>query len=66
MIRILFLKLINGIDTNRLSSVFELLIEHLAKSDISARLTLFFKVLNTSVALKFGRRISQGSVLVIT
>ena len=40
--------------------------DHLSKVDESSRLELLFKVFNTSVALKFGRRISQASVIVIT
>ena len=46
MIRILLLKLVNEIDTNKLSGIFELLVKHLAKSEESVRLQLLFKVLN--------------------
>ena len=46
MLRVLLLKLVNFIDTNRLSSVFELLVKHLAKSEEAPRLSLLFKVLN--------------------
>ena len=66
MLRILLLKLVNAIDVHKLGAIFELLVKHLAKGEEPSRLTLLFKVLNQSVALKFGRRISQGSVVVIT
>ena len=66
VIRILYLKLVNEIDVNKLGPVFEQLVANLGKVDDSNRLELLFKVFNTSVALKFGRRINQASVIVIT
>ena len=51
---------------NKLGPVFEQLVANLGKVDDSNRLELLFKVFNTSVALKFGRRINQASVIVIT
>ena len=66
MLRTLILKLVNEIDTTKLDAIFEEVVRHLAKSDDTARLTLLFKIFNQSVALKFGRRINQGSVVIMT
>ena len=66
MLRTLLLKLVNEIDTTKLDAIFEEVVRHLAISDDAARLTLLFKIFNQSVALKFGRRINQGSVVILT
>ena len=66
MVRILMLKLVNAIDTTKQGTLFEELVTHLSKSDNSNRLTLLFQIMNQSVALKFGRRISSASVVIMT
>ena len=58
--------MVNAIDIKKLSFIFGELVTHLAKPDDSTRLTLLFKIFNQSVALKFGKRINESSVLVIT
>ena len=60
------LKLVNAIDVTKQGPLFEELVTHLGKSDDSNRLTLLSKILNQSVALKFGKRISLSSVAIIT
>ena len=66
MIRIVYLKLVNAIDTLKLSTILEELVKHLALPDDAIRLALLSKILNQSVALKFGKRIDQSSVVVLT
>jgi hypothetical protein len=66
MVRILLLKLVNAIDTTKQGPIFEELVTHLSKSDNSDRLTLLFQIMNQSVALKFGRRVSAASVVIMT
>ena len=63
---ILLLKLVNSIDSGKLNKVFDQAISLLGQGDDQNRLTLLFQIFNQSIALKFGRKIDQSSVVVIT
>ena len=66
VVRVLYLKLVNGIDVGKQLPIFEELTEKLGKADDGGRLELMFRVLNESVKLKYGRRLGHAAVIHIT
>lgn len=66
VVRVLYLKLVNGIDVLKQVPIFEELTEKLCKANDGRLLELMFRVLNESVKLKYGRRLGQASVIHIT
>lgn len=62
LIRMIYLKLVNSIDTSKQLPMFEELTEHLSGDS----LLLLFQVCNDCVQLKFGRRIHEITVVHLT